>query len=97
MRFMFYVLDETAKLIVFIYLCKYFLKIRLVLVFGHCAGTGGVLQAKGEEGRGERQWAMGDSQKNLNFYLHRGYKLFDERVFDYHDRQMGSWTLKKNL
>lgn len=38
-----------------------------------------------------------NSQKNLNFYLHRGYELFDERVFDYHDRQMGSWTLKKNL
>ena len=38
-----------------------------------------------------------NSQKNLNFYLKRGYELFDEHVFDYYDRQMGSWTLKKNL
>ena len=38
-----------------------------------------------------------NSQKNLNFYLHRGYELFDERVFDYHDRKMGSWSLKKVL
>ena len=38
-----------------------------------------------------------NSQKNLNFYLHRGYELFDERVFDYHDRKMGSWSLKKAL
>ena len=38
-----------------------------------------------------------NSQKNLNFYLHRGYELFDERVFNYHDRKMGSWSLKKVL
>ena len=38
-----------------------------------------------------------NSQKNLNFYLNRGYELFDKRVFDYHDRKMGSWTLKKAL
>ena len=38
-----------------------------------------------------------NSQKNLNFYLHRGYELIDERAFNYHNRQMGSWTLKKTL
>ena len=38
-----------------------------------------------------------NSQKNLNFYLHRGYELIEERVFDYHDRKMGSWSLKKVL
>ena len=38
-----------------------------------------------------------NSQKNLNFYLHRGYELIDEHVFDYHDRKMGSWSLKKVL
>ena len=38
-----------------------------------------------------------NSQKNLNFYLHRGYELFDERVFAYHDYKMGSWSLKKAL
>jgi GNAT superfamily N-acetyltransferase len=38
-----------------------------------------------------------NSQKNLNFYLHRGYELFDERVFEYHDCKMGSWSLKKTL
>lgn len=38
-----------------------------------------------------------NSQKNLNFYLHRGYELFDEHVFEYHDRKMGSWSLKKVL
>ena len=38
-----------------------------------------------------------NSQKNLNFYLKRGYELFDERVFEYNDRKMGSWSLKKVL
>ena len=38
-----------------------------------------------------------NSQKNLNFYLNRSYELIDEREFDYHDRKMGSWTLKKAL
>ena len=38
-----------------------------------------------------------NSQKNLNFYLHLGYELFDERVFAYHDYKMGSWSLKKAL
>ena len=38
-----------------------------------------------------------NSEKNLNFYLQRGYELFDERVFDSHDGKMGSWSLKKTL
>ena len=38
-----------------------------------------------------------NSQKNLNFYLKRGYKLFDERVFVYNGHKMGSWSLKKVL
>ena len=36
-----------------------------------------------------------NSQKNLNFYLKRGYELFDERVFEYNDRKMENWSLKK--
>lgn len=38
-----------------------------------------------------------NSQKNLNFYLKRGYELFDERVFEYNGHKMGSWSLKKVL
>ena len=38
-----------------------------------------------------------NSQKNLNFYLNRGYELFDERFFEYNGRRMGSWSLKKVL
>ena len=38
-----------------------------------------------------------NSQKNLNFYLKRGYELFDERVFEYNGNKMGSWSLKKVL
>ena len=38
-----------------------------------------------------------NSQKNLNFYVKRGYEVFDERVFDCHGRKMGSWSLKKVL
>ena len=38
-----------------------------------------------------------NSQKNLNFYLKRGYEQFDERVFEYNDNKMGSWSLKKVL
>jgi hypothetical protein len=50
MRFIWYVLIETAKLIVFIYLCKYFLKIRLIFSDRTLrCGTGRALQAKGEE------------------------------------------------
>ena len=38
-----------------------------------------------------------NSQKNLNFYLKRGYELFDEREFEYNGKKMGSWSLKKVL
>ena len=38
-----------------------------------------------------------NSQKNLNFYLKRGYELFDEREFEYDGNKMGSWSLKKVL
>ena len=38
-----------------------------------------------------------NSQKNLNFYLKRGYELFDERVFEYNGHKRGSWSLKKVL
>ena len=38
-----------------------------------------------------------NSQKNLDFYLKRGYELFDERVFEYNCHKMGSWSLKKVL
>ena len=38
-----------------------------------------------------------NSQKNLNFYLKRGYELLDEREFEYNGHKMGSWSLKKVL
>ena len=38
-----------------------------------------------------------NSEKNLNFYLKRGYEIFDEREFDYNGNRMGSWSLKKIL
>lgn len=38
-----------------------------------------------------------NSEKNLNFYLKRGYEMFDERVFEYNNHKMGSWSLKKVL
>ena len=38
-----------------------------------------------------------NSEKNLNFYLKRGYEIFDERVFEYNNNKMGSWSLKKVL
>ena len=38
-----------------------------------------------------------NSQKNLNFYLKRGYELFDERVFEYNGNKIGSWSLKTVL
>ena len=48
--------------------------------------------------RGGRQVVLvTNSQKNLYFYLNRGYELFDERVFEYNDHKMGSWSLKKVL
>ena len=38
-----------------------------------------------------------NSEKNLNFYLKRGYELFDEREFEYNGKRMGSWSLRKRL
>ena len=38
-----------------------------------------------------------NSQKNLNFYLKRGYEVFDEREIEYNGHKMGSWSLKKAL
>ncbi len=38
-----------------------------------------------------------NSQKNLNFYLKRGYEVFDEREIQYNGKTMGSWSLRKRL
>ena len=38
-----------------------------------------------------------NSQKNPNFYLKRGYEVFDEREIEHNGHQMGSWSLKKAL
>lgn len=38
-----------------------------------------------------------NSEKNLNFYLKRGYELFDESEFEYNGKRMGSWSLRKVL
>ena len=38
-----------------------------------------------------------NSQKNLAFYLKRGYEVFDEREIEYNGYKMGSWSLKKEL
>ena len=38
-----------------------------------------------------------NSQNNLNFYLKRGYEVFDEREIEYNRHKMGSWSLKKAL
>jgi GNAT superfamily N-acetyltransferase len=38
-----------------------------------------------------------NSRKNLDFYLHRGYEIFDEREFEYAGKKMGSWSLRKKL
>ena len=38
-----------------------------------------------------------NSRKNLNFYLKRGYEVFDEREFEYDGKKMGSWSLRKSL
>lgn len=48
--------------------------------------------------RGGRQLVFfTNSRKNLDFYLHRGYELFDEREFEYAGKKMGSWSLRKRL
>ena len=36
-----------------------------------------------------------NSRKNLDFYLKRGYEIFDEREIEYDGKTMGSWSLKK--
>jgi len=38
-----------------------------------------------------------NSQKNLAFYLKRGYEVFDEREIEYNGYKMGSWSLKKAI
>ena len=38
-----------------------------------------------------------NSKKNLDFYLKRGYEVFDEREIDYNGKTMGSWSLKKTM
>ena len=38
-----------------------------------------------------------NSRKNLDFYLKRGYEVFDEREIEYNGKTMGSWSLKKIL
>lgn len=38
-----------------------------------------------------------NSRKNLDFYLKRGYEVFDEREIEYGGKTMGSWSLKKVL
>jgi hypothetical protein len=38
-----------------------------------------------------------NSKKNLDFYLKRGYEVFDERGIDYNGKTMGSWSLKKTM
>ena len=38
-----------------------------------------------------------NSRNNLNFYLKRGYTVFDERKIEYNGTTMGSWSLKKIL
>lgn len=38
-----------------------------------------------------------NSQKNLAFYLKRGFEVFDEREFEYNGLKMGSWSLKAKL
>lgn len=36
-----------------------------------------------------------NSKKNLDFYLKRGYEIFDDREIEYNGKTMGSWSLKK--
>lgn len=48
--------------------------------------------------RGGRQLVFfTNSRKNLDFYLRRGYEVFDEREFEYDGQKMGSWSLRKRL
>lgn len=48
--------------------------------------------------RGGRQLVFfTNSQKNLAYYLKRGYEVFHEQEFEYHGKKMGSWSLKKAM
>ncbi|MGM9791092.1 MAG: GNAT family N-acetyltransferase [Candidatus Cryptobacteroides sp.] len=38
-----------------------------------------------------------NSEKNLTFYLKKGYEVFDERSFSYGGNTMGSWSVRKKL
>ncbi len=38
-----------------------------------------------------------NSRKNLDFYLKRGFVVFDEREIEHDGKKMGSWSLKKTL
>ncbi len=38
-----------------------------------------------------------NSEKNLAFYLKRGYEVFDERTIEHDGKKMGSWSLKKDI
>lgn len=38
-----------------------------------------------------------NSRKNLDFYLKRGYEVFDDRPITYDGHVMGSWSLRKEL
>lgn len=48
--------------------------------------------------RGGRQLVFfTNSEKNLRFYEHHGFEVFDERVLEHNGRKMGSWSLRKIL
>ena len=36
-----------------------------------------------------------NSRKNLDFYLKRGYEVFNEKEIEYNGKTMGNWSLKK--
>ena len=38
-----------------------------------------------------------NSRKNLDFYVKRGYEVFDEKQIEHKDKVMGSWSLRKYL
>ncbi len=38
-----------------------------------------------------------NSRKNLEFYLRRGYEVFDEREIEHDGSSMGSWSLRKKV
>lgn len=49
-------------------------------------------------GRGGKELVFfTNSEKNLVFYLHRGFELFHEQEFIYDGKKMGSWSVRKTL